>query len=154
SDGPVVSSARAPHAPGRSSLDQFPISAEAGVRGQAAYRTDRGVTNHLLVPLGPHLLLVFAGSGQAHEGGFPRCYLLRPRVVGARSRRLAGSRVLRTLRLAPLAPSAHDPGLNSAQRKPRSLTRSEGSLRVRDAARTPCALLNHEPPRTTRGADA
>jgi hypothetical protein len=35
-------------------------------------------------------------------------------------RRVAGSRVLRTLCFAPLAPSAHDPGLNSAQRKPKA----------------------------------
>jgi hypothetical protein len=43
------------------------------------------------------------------------------------ARRVAGSRMLHTLRLAPLAPSAHDPGLNSAQRKPRSLFRIQGS---------------------------
>ncbi len=74
----------------------------------------------------------------------------RPRCA----RRVAVSRVLRTLRLAPLALSAHKPALNSAQRKPRRRSRYEGSRRSRYAARTSRASPSQEPPRSTRGADA
>ena len=70
------------------------------------------------------------------------------------ARRVASSRVLRTLRLAPLAPSAHDPGLNSAQRKPRKSLRFEGSRRSRYAVRARSTKLIHEPPRITRRAAA
>ena len=45
------------------------------------------------------------------------CHLICPHLICPR--RVAVSRVLRTLRGAPLAPPAHKPALNSAQRKPR-----------------------------------
>ena len=97
---------------------------------------------------------------QQHQNDHRRCDHERDAGPGLSclpprcARRVAGSRVLRTLRLAPLAPSAHDPGLNSAQRKPRPPFRSEGPSWLRNAARTYRALWSHEPPRITRRADA
>ncbi len=62
-----------------------------------------------------------------------------PASLAFRPAALAGSRApgCSAPSAAPLAPSAHDPGLNSAQRKPKSTYRKPGSCLRRQAARTP-----------------
>ena len=129
---------------------QIPISAASGDRGQAACRTDQGVTQPVCAPRSASLAR-FSDSGRAHEGGFPRCGLLRLRVCRVSpGRGLRGAPPSAPTR-SPLDPrTLHQPSLNSAQRKPMLSSRKPGSSLMRQAART---LLASRPGTAPEDAD-